>query len=156
MFLRRGFCALTVLVTTTNFCAVFIDTSLEFCFGEVHRTAVLIKGADVSPPRFQRLNGSHNDSKLLCGVYRHLAWPHNRRINHMLPPVCQQALRRSQPRQARPSSSQHVQTQRGNGVPFGRQQTQETSPTARAPRVGHFPSERIRPCVRTSRISIEG
>ena len=28
MFLRRGFCALTVLVTTTNFCAVFIDTSL--------------------------------------------------------------------------------------------------------------------------------
>ena len=28
MFLRRGFSALTVLITTANFCAVFIDTSL--------------------------------------------------------------------------------------------------------------------------------
>ena len=67
----------------------------EFCFGEVHRAAVLIKGANVSPPRFLRLNGSRNDNKLLCGVYRHFARPHNRQINHMLPPVCQQALRRS-------------------------------------------------------------
>ena len=54
---------------------------------------MLIKGANVSPPRFLRLNG-RNDSKLLCGVYGHFAWPHNRQINHMLPPVCQQALRR--------------------------------------------------------------